>query len=99
MITCKLFKTAFMERFFPREMQYSKVYEFINLNHGSMIVIEYSLKFIKFSKYATPLVSNSRNDIRRNHKVISEDLEEVCGVAMLHDNKDLHRLMVHVQKV
>ena len=30
---------------------------------------------------------------------IAEDLEEECREAMIHDNMDLSRLMVHVQQV
>ena len=50
-ITWELFKTAFLRRFFPREMREAKVEEFINLKQGSMAVREYSLKFVKLSKY------------------------------------------------
>ena len=37
----ELFKTVFLERFFPREMMEAKVEEFINLKQGSMTVREY----------------------------------------------------------
>ena len=47
-ITWELFKTACIERFFPREMRKAKVVEFINLKQGSMKVGEYSLKYVKF---------------------------------------------------
>ena len=50
-ITWELFKTTFLERFFPREMREAKVEEFINLKQGSMTVREYSLKFVKISRY------------------------------------------------
>ena len=46
-------------------MRESKVEEFINLKQGSMTVREYSLKFVKLSRYATSLVSNSRDEISR----------------------------------
>ena len=65
MVTWELFKTAFLERFFPREMREDKVEEFINLKQGSMTVREYFLKFVKLSRYATSLVSNSRDEISR----------------------------------
>ncbi|XP_069148119.1 uncharacterized protein [Solanum lycopersicum] len=98
-ITWELFQTTFLERFFPREIKKAKVEEFINLKHGSMIVREYSLKFVKLSWYATSLVSNNRDDMRRFLTGINRDLEEECQSAMLHDNMDLSRLMVHVQQV
>ena len=34
-------------------MRETKVEEFINLKQGSMTLKEYSLKFVKFSRYAT----------------------------------------------
>ena len=52
-IIWELFKTTILERFFPREMREAKVDEFINLIQGSMRVREYSVKFIKLSRYVT----------------------------------------------
>ena len=64
-----------------------------------MLVREYSLKFVKLSKYAFSLESNSRDDMSRFRIGVSEDLEEECLAAMLHDNIDHGRLMVHAQQV
>ena len=50
-VTWEMFKTDFLQRFFPREMREVKVEEFINLKQGSMIDREYSLKFVKLSMY------------------------------------------------
>ena len=88
-----------MEIFFPRQMREAKVEEFINHKQGSMTVREYSLKFVKLSRYATSLVSNSRDEMSRFLTGIAEDLEEECREAMLHDSMDLSRLMVHFQQV
>ena len=54
-VTWELLKTTFLERFFPREMKEAKVEEFINLKQGSMMDREYSLKFVKLSRYVTYL--------------------------------------------
>ncbi|XP_015057492.1 uncharacterized protein LOC107003698 [Solanum pennellii] len=67
-ITWELFKTTFLQRFFPREMKEAKVEEFINLKQGSMTVREYSLKFVKLSRYATSLVSNNRDEVEDSRK-------------------------------
>ena len=89
--------TAFQERFFPREITEAKVEEFINLKQGSMTVREYSLKFVKLSRYETSLVPNNRDEMSRFLTRISEDLEEDFREEMLHDSMDLFRLMVRVQ--
>ena len=86
-VTWELFKTAFLERFFPREMREAKVEEFINFKQGSMTAREYSLKFVKLSRYATSLLSNSRDELSRF-------LKELLRTGM-----DLYSLMVHVQQV
>ena len=64
-----------------------------------MLVREYSLKFVKLSKHACSLVSNSRDEMSRFVSGVSEDLEEECRECMLHDNMDIGRLMVHRQQV
>ena len=95
-ITWELFNTAFLERFFPREMREAKVEEFINLKQGSMTVNEYSMKFLKLLSYATSLVSNSRDEMFRFLTGIAEDLEEERMAAMLHENMHIFKLMVHI---
>ena len=94
-----MFKTAILERFFPRAMREAKFEDFINLKQGSLTVREYSLKFVKLSRYATSLVSNNWDEMSRFVTGINEDLKEKYRSAMLYDNMDLSRLMVHVQQV
>ncbi|WMV13628.1 hypothetical protein MTR67_007013 [Solanum verrucosum] len=53
----EVFKKAFLDRFFPREMREVKVEEFINLRQGGMSVQEYSLKFTELSKFAQAIVT------------------------------------------
>ena len=86
-------------RFFLKEMREAKFGEFINLKHESMTVRDYSLKFVKLSRYDTSLVSNCRDEMSRFLTRITGYLDEECRVAMLHNNMDLSRLMVHVQHV
>ena len=64
-----------------------------------MTVREYSLKFLKLSKYTTSVVSNNRDEMSRFLTKITGDHEEKCPNAMLHDNMDLSRLMMQVQQV
>ena len=64
-----------------------------------MTVREYSLQFVKRSRYATSLVSNPRDDMSRFLTGINGDLEKECLSTMFHDNMDLSRLIVLVQQV
>ena len=60
-----------------------------------MSVKKYSLKFVNLSKYASSLVSISRDEMSRYVTGVSKDLEERFWAAMLHHNMDLCRLMEH----
>ena len=98
-VTWELFKTAFVERFFPREMRGDKSDKFINLKQGSMTFNEYSLKFVKLSRYATSLLSYCRDEMSRFFTGIDKDLKEECRAAVLHDSMDLSRTMIHFHHV
>ena len=56
-------------------MREEKIEEFINLKQCSMLVKEYSLKFVKLSWYATSLVLNSRDEMIRFLKEMSRHME------------------------
>ena len=95
-VTWELFKTAFVDRFFPRDITEAKVDDFINLKQGSMANSEYSVMFVKLYQYATSLVSNSRDDMSRFLTGMSGDLEEECRTAILQNSMELSRLILHV---
>ena len=46
-VTWEVFKKAFLDRFFPRDMRENKLVEFINLRHAGMGFHENSFKFTK----------------------------------------------------
>ena len=75
------------------------VEEFINLNQGNMSVAEYSLKFSTFSRYASSLVSNPRDEMNRFVTGVADLVVEECRTAMLHDDMTLARLMVYAQPI
>ena len=96
-MTWEISKKLFINRFFPKEKRESKVEEFINLHQGGINLPKYSLKFTKLSKYAPSLVSDPRDEMSRVVTGVSDDLQEERHSAMLHDNMDISRLMVHAQ--
>ena len=73
--------------------------EFINLRQGGMSVLEYSLKFTKFSKYDPSLVSNPRDEMSRFLMGVLDYLQKECHSAMLHDNMNISGIMVHAEHV
>ena len=62
-VTWEIFKEDFLDRFFPTDMREEKLVEFINLCQGGRTVHEYSLKFIKLSKYAPSFVAYPRDQL------------------------------------
>ena len=57
------------------------------------------MKFVEHSNYVSSLVENSRDEMSKFVTGVWEDLVDDCQAAMLHDNMDLGRLMVHAQQV
>ena len=64
-----------------------------------MIVLDYSLKFTKLSKYAPSLVSDPRYEMSRFVTGVLDDSKEEFRLPMLHDNMKISCLMVHAQQV
>ena len=98
-MTWEIFKEAFLDRFFPREMIEEKVTEFINLRQGGKSGHEYSLEFVKLSKYAPSLVSDPRDQMSHFLTGVLEDLQEEFQSAILYDNMNISHLMVYAIRV
>ena len=64
-----------------------------------MSVKEYFFRFVKVFKYASSLVSNSRDEISRFVTGVLDDLEEERRASTLHNNIHLGRVMVYAQQV
>ena len=62
-MTWEIIKKAFIDWFYSREMREEKVVEFINLHQGKRSLHEYSLEFIKVSKYAPSFVFGPRDQM------------------------------------
>ena len=74
-MTWEIFKTTFLDRFFPRDMREEKVTEFINLPQVGKSVHYFSLEFVQFSKYSPSLVSDPRDEMSHFVMGVSEDLQ------------------------
>ena len=77
-MTWDIFKENFLDLFFPTEMREEIVTVFINLRKEEKIVHEYSIEFIKLSKYAPSLVSYPRDQMSLFLMGVSENLQEEC---------------------
>ena len=62
-----------------------------------MSIKDYYLKFMKFSTYASSVVSNSRDEMSRFVTGVFEDVVEDRQANRLNDNVNLGRLMLHAQ--
>lgn len=51
-ITWEVFRTRFLERYFPTSVRYAKEMEFLQLRQGGMTVGDYAAKFESLSKYS-----------------------------------------------
>ena len=60
---------------------------------------EYSLKFIRLSKYAPPFVSNPKDEMSRFVTRVTNLVREECRMSMLHDDIILARRMVYAQSI
>ena len=96
-MTWEVFKKAFLDELFPREKREAKVNEFIKLRQGDMSVLEYSLKFTQLSKYYPSLVCDPSDEMNRFVTRVLENMQEECHSAILHDNMNIYRLVVHAQ--
>ena len=61
-------------------------------------MLKYSLKFTKLSKYVPSLVCDPRDEMNDFVTGVSDDLQEECHSAILHDNMKISRLMAHAQQ-
>ena len=73
--------------------------EFINLLHGGKSVHEYSMEFVKLSKYAPSLVSDPRDQLSHLVTRVSEDLQQEFQSAMIHYNINIFHLLVYARRV
>ena len=64
LVTLEIIIVDFQHQFFPREMREEKVTEFMYLRQGGKSVHEFSLEFVKLSKYAPSLLCNPRDQMR-----------------------------------
>ena len=56
-------------------------------------------KFTKLSKYASSFVSNPRDEMSPFVTRVLDYLQQKCHSAMLHDNINISRLMLHAKHV
>ena len=80
-------------------MREEKVIKFINHRRGGRSVHEYSLEFVKLSKYATSLVFDNRDRIRHFMTGVAEELQEECQSDVLNDYMNISCLMVYEKRV
>ncbi|WMV19102.1 hypothetical protein MTR67_012487 [Solanum verrucosum] len=99
LIEWEVFRSVFLDTFFPLEMREAKVHEFLNLRQGSMRVKEYALKFTQFSKYTQSLVSDPRTRMSKFMSGISDLVVKECRMAMLIIDMDIYHIMTYCHQI
>ncbi|KAK4718245.1 hypothetical protein R3W88_016583 [Solanum pinnatisectum] len=98
-VSWAVFESAFMRRFFPRELREAKVREFLTLKYESMSVHEYSLKFTQLFRYAPKMVADMRTRMGLFVAGLCSLSSKEGKTVMLIGDMDIARLMIHVQQV
>ncbi|WMV29199.1 hypothetical protein MTR67_022584 [Solanum verrucosum] len=62
-VSWTIFESAFLRRFFPRELREANVREFLNMKQESMSVHEYNLMLTQLSLYDPEIVADMRSKI------------------------------------
>lgn len=88
-----------MDRFFPLELREVKVQEFINLKQGHMSVREYSLKYIKLSKYAQFMVVDPRARMSNFIFGMSNLVSKECKTTLLMNDMDISHFMTYLEQI
>ena len=69
--------------------------EFINLKQGNMSVEEYTLIFTM----SLPFVLKPRDEMSHFRTGVFKNMVEECLLAMIHDNMNISRLILHAKQV
>jgi hypothetical protein len=63
-ISWEVFKHEFNRHFFPRVVQEAKAREILDLVQGGMSVIEYTAKFLQFSRFGLYLIPTEEKKVK-----------------------------------
>ena len=64
-MTWEVFRELFIGKFFPVSARHAKAREFLELRQGTMIVLEYVVKFIELACFADDYVATDMSKVRR----------------------------------
>ncbi|XP_028069881.1 uncharacterized protein LOC114272392 [Camellia sinensis] len=64
-LTWRQFEDLFMEKYFPNSLRQEMIQEFLQLKQGKMSVAQYANRFEALSRYASAIVANEEDKVRR----------------------------------
>ncbi|XP_028083106.1 uncharacterized protein LOC114284408 [Camellia sinensis] len=64
-LTWRQFEDLFMEKYFPNSLRQEMIQEFLQLKQGKMPVAQYANRFEALSWYASTIVANEEDKVRR----------------------------------
>ncbi|XP_028054834.1 uncharacterized protein LOC114259046 [Camellia sinensis] len=64
-LTLRQFEDLFMEKYFPNSLRQEMIQEFLQLKQGKMSIAQYANRFEALSRYASAIVANEEDKVRR----------------------------------
>ena len=98
-LTWDILNVDFLDPLLPREISEEKVVEFINLRQGGRVSMSTLWNSLNCPNMLLLWSLILETEWGRFVMGVSEDLQEECHSAMLHDNMNISRHMVHARRV
>ncbi|XP_028097350.1 uncharacterized protein LOC114297168 [Camellia sinensis] len=82
-LTWRQFEDLFMEKYFPNSLKQEMIQEFLQLKQGKMSVAQYANHFEALSRYASAIVANEEDKVRRFEWGLDTDIRGRLIVVQL----------------
>ena len=92
------FKEMIKDHFYPISLQNAKEGKFMQLQQGTMSVLEYASKFMELSRFASAFVADERLKMNRFKTWLNPTIKERMSVRQCASYVDLYDTAVNVER-
>ena len=92
------FKKMIKDHFYPISLQKAKEGEFMQLQQGSMSVLEYALKFMELSRFTLAFVVDERIKMNRFEVGLNPTIKERISVRQYTSHINLYDTAINVER-